>query len=92
MVSYLVIRDGGLDLSRVTGGYVDCLSTSNCGSRFGDGGRTVDAKARGDAGLVFPLDVGLEPGGDSRSRGGNFGDGARCEGELGREGAREVLM
>lgn len=71
---------------------MDCLSTSNCVSRLGDGGRTVDANARGEAGLVLPLDVGLELGGDSRSRGGSFGDGARCSGEMGREGARELLM
>jgi hypothetical protein len=96
IVSYLVILEGGRDLSwAATGGYVACQSASVNGTRPGDGGRTVAEKGNGEAGLVLPLDDGLEDGrdveGDSRNRDGSFGDGARCTGELGREGVRELL-
>jgi hypothetical protein len=48
-------------------------------------------KDSGDAGRVPPLDDGLEMGGESRSRDGSFGEGARCTGELGRDVVRELL-
>ena len=90
-MSYLLILEGGLDLSRVdTGGYVACQSASLIGARPGDGGCRVVEKDRGEGGLLFPLDIGREVGGDSRSRGGSFGDGVRCKGDEGREGAREL--
>jgi len=92
MVSCLPTLEGGLDLSRaVTGGYVECQSASVTELRLGEGGRTVEEKANGEAGLVLPLDPGRELSGDSRSRVGSFGEGARCRGELGRDGVREVL-
>jgi hypothetical protein len=92
IVSYLPIRERGLDLSRaVTGGYVACQSASGIGTRLGDGGRIVVEKVSGEAGLVTPLDDGREAGGDSRSRDGTFGEGTRGKGEFGREDVRELV-
>jgi hypothetical protein len=68
---------------------VACQSASVTGTRPGDGGCKVVEKGSGEAGLVLPLDDGREEQGESRKRDGSFGDGARCTGELGREGVRE---
>jgi hypothetical protein len=70
---------------------VECQSASLIGMRLGDGGWRVVENPNGEAGLVLPLEEGREEGGDSRSRDGSFGDGARCSGEAGREGPRELL-
>jgi hypothetical protein len=86
MVSRLPALEDGLDQLREVGGYVACQSASVTDGRPGEGGRTVVEKARGDAGLVFPLDDGRELSGDSRRRVGSWGEGARWTGELGREG------
>ena len=92
MVSCLPTLEGGLDRSRaVTGGYVACQSASATGKRLGEGGRTVVEKDKDEAGLMLPLDDGREAGGESRSRDGSFGEGARCRGEIGREGVRELV-
>jgi hypothetical protein len=91
-VSCLPILGGGLDPSReATGGYVEYQSASVMVVRPGEGGRMVEENGSGDAGRVLSLDEGREVGGDSRSRGGSLGDEARCRGELGREGVRELL-
>ena len=62
------------------------------GSWRGEGGLIVVDHASGDAGRVaLPRDDGRDPGGESRSRDGDFGEGARWSGELGRLDGRELL-
>lgn len=98
IVSCLLSRDVGREGSLVrTGGYVQCQSASVIGTWRGEGGLIVVDHANGDAGRVaLPRDDGRDdgrdPGGDSRSRDdGNFGEGARWSGELGRVDGRELL-
>lgn len=94
MVSCRPILDGGLDrsLGTIGGGYVACQSESVTDTFQGDDGRTVVVKDNGDVGLVLPLDAGRVLGGESRSLEGGIGDGALCTGELGRDGALELML
>lgn len=71
---------------------MECQSASVMGAWRGEGGLIVVDHASGEAGrVVLPREVGRDAGGDSRSRDGIFGEGARCNGEAGRLEGRELL-
>lgn len=93
IVSCLLNRDGGLERSGVlTGGYVECQSASEIGTWCGSAGGNVVDHARGDCDRkALACDEGRDAGGDSRSRGGSMGDGARYMGEVGLLDGRESL-